>query len=282
MEYIFSLERHTPFVNGILRILLMLKQINTLLEPEQIDDIVSWARTCKTILKICTKECETRLLVLLSKLNPNNTNLVLYKNHLRKWYLCKNSSTPLRWTLSLLLRWIVSLLLRSPFQKRTWVILPSCEFRENNITISYVKCRTLWLHNITNEELLSQTPNNEIHTLTLCDCPCLISFLSISDAFPSLIKLKLIRTRLAEKTPIRPSKFKLLTLSIIECDITSFELNEYMSWFKLQKLKWKNNIDDIYTPILITESVNYVSITHTDQKPLFIYTPRCGKEVFFK
>jgi hypothetical protein len=270
MEYIFSLERHTPFVNGVLGILLELKQ-----EPKQIDTIVSWARTCKTILKICTKECEDRLLTLLSKSSPNNRNLVLYKNLLQKWYLFMNSPTPLRCT--------VSSLLRCPVEKKIRVILPFCEFIVHNTTISYLKCRTLWLHNISNEELLSQTPNNEIHTLTLRGCPRTISFLSILVAFPSLIKLKLIRTKLTESISIRPPKFKLVTLSIIECDITSFDLNNCMLWFEFQKLKWKNNIcENIYTPILITKSINYVSITHTDQKPLFIYTPRCGKEVFFE
>jgi hypothetical protein len=47
------MERHTPFVIGVLEMLP---------EPKQIDTIVFWAWTCKTILEICTKECEARLL----------------------------------------------------------------------------------------------------------------------------------------------------------------------------------------------------------------------------
>jgi hypothetical protein len=247
IHHIFSLERQTPFVMKVLEALLMPKQINTLLEPEQIDTIVSWARTCKTIFKICTKECEDRLLVLLPTLNPNNTNLVLYKNHLRKWYLHMNSSTPLRWT--------IFSLLHCPVEKKIqWVILPP------NIT--------LWLYRTRIHELLSQTSDNKIHILTLCELLDLVYFTHILVKFPSLIKLQLIRVVLNGRLFNQDiSLSNLVTLWIIECDLTDCNLNNWTSSLKkLQKLKWENNKwNTNVNPIIdLTTSINYISIIHTN------------------
>jgi hypothetical protein len=127
--------------------LLELEQINTLLKLKRTDTIVSLAWTCKKILEICTKVCEDRLFTLLT-LDPNNTNLVLYKRHIQKWYRYKNSSTPLRWT--------VFSLLGCPVEKTIqWVILPPRKFIVNNITLSCLERRMLWLYKTHNQELVS-------------------------------------------------------------------------------------------------------------------------------
>jgi hypothetical protein len=304
------MKRHSPFVKGVLEVLLELKQVNTLLESEQVntllkleqintlepkktytlqeleeihillklkraDTIVSLACTCKTILEICTKKCEDRLRTLL-KSDPNNINLVLYKS-IQKWYLFNDSPIPLRC--------IISSLLRCPAQKKIRVTLPSRKFIVHNITISYPERVTLCLYNTSIDELLSQTPDNEIHTLTLCDCPGIINFLSILIAFPSLINLKLIRTTVMGGLPTKSSTFNLVTLSIIECDITQFYLNDWMLQFlKLQKLKWVNNIwnTNVIPIVLLSSSIHSVSITHTKSEALLINTINCGREVFIK
>jgi hypothetical protein len=253
-----------------------LELINASLKLKRMYTIVSLARTCKTILGICTKECEDRLHTLL-KSGFNHINLVLYKRHIQKWYLFMNSSTPLRFA--------VYSLLRCSVEKRIRATLPPRKFKLDNLTISYPERVTLCLYNTSIDELLSQTPDNEIHTLTLCDCPGIINFLSILIAFPSLINLKLIRTTLIGYPPTKPSTFNLVTLSIIECDITQFYLNNLMlQSLKLQKLKWVNNIWNTNIILIIApiSSINFVSITHTKSGVLFINTSRCGREVFIK
>jgi hypothetical protein len=301
------MERHSTFVKGVLKALLKLEQINTL-KPEQINEllkleqintlkpkktytlqeleqiytllklkrtgtILSLASTCKTILEICKKECEDRLL---TSDPPNNINLIFYKS-IQKWYLFMNSPTPLPC--------IVSSLLRCPVQKKARVILSSREFKLHNITTSCPKHVTLCLYNTSINELVSQTPDNEVHTLTLCDCPGVIDLFPIFTIFPSLTKLKLIRAKLIGNPSIRSSTPNLITLSIIECDITQFYLNYWILQFlNLQKLKWVNNIceTNMIPIILLSSSINSVSITHTKSKVLLINTINCGREVLIK
>jgi hypothetical protein len=256
-----------------------LKQINTSLKLKYRDIIVSLACTCKEILKICTTECEDRLRTLLES-DPNNINLVLYKTHIRKWYLFNNSRTPLRST--------VSSLLRCPVKKITCVTLPPRKFKFDNLTISYPERGTLCLYNTNINDILFQPSDKEIHTLTLCDCPDTIGFDSILNIFPLLIKLKLIRMTFAEKSHVViPPNFNLVTLSIIECDLRNcYVYRRLISNLKLQKLKWENNIcnANINPKIFLPSSINSVSITHTQSEPLFINIIDCGRkgEVFIK
>jgi hypothetical protein len=249
-----------------------LEQINTLLKLKRTDTILSLACTCKTILEICKKECEDRLL---TSDPPNNIFLILYKS-IQKWYLCKNSSTPLRCT--------VSSLLHCPIEKKTRLTLSSREFKLDNLTTSYPKHITLCLYNVGFDELVSQTSDNEVHTLTLCDCPGTINLFPIFITFTSLTKLKLIRTRLIGNPSIRSSTPNLITLSIIECDMTQFHLNDWISQLlKLQKLKCENNIYKTVDPTIeLSSSINSISITHTKSGILLINTSRCGREVFIK
>jgi hypothetical protein len=334
MAYIFSLDRHAPFVVRLLNMLLepmqintllelekikntllelkriknrslKLKRINTLLELDQIntlleldqidtllklkqintlpelkqintslklkyrDIIVSLACTCKEILKICTTECEDRLRTLLES-DPNNINLVLYKTHIRKWYLFNNSRTPLHLT--------VSSLLRRPVEKITRVALPPRKFKFDNLTISYPEREILCLYDINIEELSSQTLDHGIHTLILCDSPITFSFHYIFRTFPSLIKLKLIRMTLYGAYFATLLSSSLITLSIIECNMRDCDIHCWLTCFsKLQKLKWENNICNIDTAIHLPSSINSVSITHTKSEPLFINTMNCGR-----
>jgi hypothetical protein len=257
------MERLSSFVIG---------DLESLLELEQIDTIVFWAWTCKTILEICTKECEDRLLTLLPTLNPNNTNLILYKSYIQKWYHYRRSLIPLRWTLSLLLRCPVE-------RKIQWVnLLP-------NTTLPCPKRRALWLYKTSINEQTLRTPDNEIHTLTLCDYPDSVNFDSILAIFPSLIKLKVIRTTLIRSFVINPPIFNLVALSIIECDITKFDLNNWMLRFtKLQKLKLKQNTwnNHMAPRVNLTSSIKSVFIIHPEPKSLIINTTNCGREVFIK
>jgi hypothetical protein len=297
------MERFSSFVNQVLEALLKLEQINTL-KPEQINEllkleqidmslephktytvpeleeihtllklkrtgtILSLASTCKTILEICKKECEDRLL---TSDPPNNIFLILYKS-IQKWYLCKNSPTPLLCT--------VSSLLRCPVEMKTRLIIPPREFKLHNITTSHPQHVTLCLYNVGFNELVSQTPDNEVHTLTLCDCLGMFDFLYILTIFPSLTKLKLIRTSLIGNPPREPSTLNLVTFSIIECDITQFYLNDWIRYFsKLQKLKYENNIYKTANPTIeLSPSINSVSITHTkSEAPLLNILAYRGK-----
>jgi hypothetical protein len=208
----------------------IIRVLEMLLELRQIDTIVFWAWTCKTIFETCTKECEARLL----RLNPNDTHLFFYKDCIWKWYHYKKSPIPLRW--------IVSSLLRCPVERKIQCVnLPS------NITLQRPKRRTLWLYKTSIEELVLQTSDNEIneineiHTLTLCNHPDPVDLAYILGIFPSLVKLKLISARLCRSgfNWNLSSPSNLVTLSIIECDITKSDLNDYMLCFKkLEKLKF--------------------------------------------
>jgi hypothetical protein len=294
MEYNIGLEQLSSFVKRVLEMLLELEQINTSLKLEQIntsleleqintslklkhrDTIVSLACTCKTILKICTKECEDRLLTLLT-LDPNNINLILYKS-IRKRDLFNDSRTPLCCT--------VSSLLRCPVEKKTRVTLPPRKLKFDNIIISYPKRETLFLYKTDIKELIYQTPDHEIHTLTLCDCPDTFDLFCILLIFPSLIKLKLIRTTFTGNYFASSLNSSLVTLSIIECDLRDCDIYLCLICFsKLQKLKWENNIykADMNPTIYLASSINSVSITHTQSEALFINTIHCGREdVFIK
>jgi hypothetical protein len=272
MEYIFSLERYPSSVIGVLEALLKLEQINT---------VVSWAWTCKTILEICTKECKDRLFTLLT-LDPSNTTLVLYKNYIQKWYHYKKSPIPLRW--------IVSSLLRCPVEKKIqWVILPPRKFIVNNITLSCPERPTLWLYKTSTNQLVSQTLDVH-HTLILCEPLDSISLSYIWVNFSSLTKLKLIRATLKGKLFNQNiSLSNLVTLWIIECDLTYCNLNSWTSSLKkLQKLKLENNkwdpkINLWHSKIVdLTSSITSVSITHTNLETLFINTRGCGKNVTIK
>jgi hypothetical protein len=262
-----SVWNNSSFVKGVLEILL---------EPKQIDTIVSLAWTCKTILEICTKECEARLRTLLT-LDPNNINLVLYKS-IQKWYLFNDSPIPLRWT--------VSSLLCYPVEKEIWVILPPRKFIVHNITVSCPKRVTLCLYNTSIDGLLFQNSDNELHTLTLCELLDLVFITHILIKFPSLTKLRLISARLDGQVSNRHllSLSNLVTLSIIECDLTDCDLDNWMLLLKnLRELKWENNRSSTnMNQIDLIKSINSVSIIHTQSEPLFINTTRCGREVFIK
>jgi hypothetical protein len=272
------MEQYPPSVIIVLEMLLKPKQTDTLLKLGQIDAIVSWAWTCKKIFKICTEVCEAMLLTL----GPNNTNLVLYEPHSQKRYLYKDSPTPLRWT--------VFSLLHCPVERKIqWLILLPHKFGVNT-TLPCPRDRTLWLYNTTKDVPLSQIPDNEIHTVILCDPSNYIDLSYIHTFFPLLTKLKLIRAELNGRF-FQPSIFlsNLVTLSIIECDLTYCNLNHWMlSMTKLENLKLENNkwdpkVNLWYSKIIdLNPSIKSVSITHTNPEALFINTRLCRSEVFIK
>jgi hypothetical protein len=226
--------------------------------------------------KICTKVCEDRLLTL----DPYDTHLFYYKNYIQKQYRYENSSTPLYLT--------VSLLLRCPPMEIQFCDLRPRKSRVNNTTVSCLECQALlWLYGIGTDDMVeSLTLDDKIITLTLCEPEDLVHFADILDKFPSLIKLQLIRVVFdASLFNQHISLPNLVTLSLIECDLTGFSLdNLTMSSMKnLEKLNWVNNRSaSMDQSIDLIPSIHSVSITHTKPEALFIGIVNCGMKVSIK